>query len=52
MHIVVTIASTPVIRKHGMNAFLKPFVNNMQKLENEGLNISINGTNRHLVHML
>lgn len=57
---VVCVASSVVIRKHGMNSFLQPFVDSMKILSIDGLTISVGGKDRHfkvgllamiLVHM-
>ena len=44
---VVSMASSIVIRRHGMNAFLQPFIDSMIKLSNEGLTVSIEGRDQH-----
>ena len=44
---VAAIARSAIIQKHGMNWFLKPFVNSMLQLGNEGLSVSINGKECH-----
>ncbi|ORU93861.1 MAG: hypothetical protein A6F71_09060 [Cycloclasticus sp. symbiont of Poecilosclerida sp. M] len=44
---VVSMVSAVVIRKHGMNSFLQPFVDSMKMLSSEGLTVSINGKNTH-----
>jgi hypothetical protein len=40
---LVTIAKSIIIRKHGMNSFLKPFVDSMISLSNHGLTVDIGG---------
>ena len=44
---VTAIATNVVIQKHGMNAFLKPFVESMKTISNQGLTVLINGIERH-----
>ena len=40
---VTAVASSIIINKHGMNSFLKPFVESMKTLSKDGVKISING---------
>lgn len=44
---VAAVASNVIISKHGMNLFLRPFVESMKLLSNNGLTVSINGKDRH-----
>lgn len=44
---VAAVATNPVIQKHGMNLFLRPFVESMLMLSNNGLSVSIQGKPRH-----
>lgn len=44
---VAAIASNVVISKHGMNSFLRPFVESMKLLSNNGLTVSIDGHECH-----
>lgn len=44
---VAAVARNIIIKKHGMNLFLKPFVESMKLLCNNGLNVFINGEDRH-----
>ena len=44
---VVAVARSVVIQKHGMNLFLKSFVESMQSLATNGLSVTINGNERH-----
>ena len=44
---VAAVASNIVIQKHGMNLFLRPLVESLQKLANMGLTVSIRGRDRN-----
>ena len=44
---VSTLGSNTVIRKHGLNQFLQPFVSSVQSLVKNGLDISIKNEIRH-----
>lgn len=44
---VASIANTTVSRKHGIDCFLRPFVESITKLSNDGLTVSINGSTCH-----
>ena len=45
--LVSTLGSNTVIRKHGLNQFLQPFVSSVQSLVKNGLDISIKNEIRH-----
>lgn len=44
---VVSVVSTTTIHKHGINLFLRPFVESMKSLSANGLTVSINDNNVH-----
>ena len=44
---VASVARVPVIRKHGMNLFLQPFVDSMEILAKDGLTVTIEGKSQH-----
>ena len=44
---IATVATNPVIQRHGMNLFLKPFVDSVKTLSNHGLSVNLKGENRH-----
>ena len=44
---IAAVATNPVIQRHGMNLFLKPFVDSMKTLSNHGLSVNLKGENRH-----
>ena len=45
IHLAIT-ATVPVIERHGIDHILKPFLNDIKKLESTGLSVTINGTSR------
>lgn len=44
---VVAVATNPTIQRHGIDLFLQPFVESMQRLANEGISVSFHGETRH-----